>query len=87
MAEQPAADRQALIDGIDAALAGEWEAAHAVAQRHGDDRDYCWLHACLHKIEGDDGNARYWYRRSGQSFEAYADPIAELKALRAALVY
>ena len=81
------ADRQALIEGIELALAGKWDAAHKVAQSGEDDRDYCWLHACLHKIEGDEGNARYWYRRSGHSYEEYADPKAELGALKAALTY
>ncbi|NJK57938.1 MAG: hypothetical protein HC939_19070 [Pleurocapsa sp. SU_5_0] len=30
-------------------------------------RDYAWVHAYLHRVEGDLGNARYWYRRSGRS--------------------
>ena len=81
------ADRQALIDGVDLAIAGKWDEAHRVAQAAEDDRDYCWLHACLHKIEGDESNSRYWYRRSGHSYEEYADPKAELGALKAALTY
>ena len=44
-----------------------------------------WLHAVLHKIEGDTGNARYWYRRTGQSFEEFADAQAELAAIRASI--
>jgi hypothetical protein len=32
------------------------------------------LHAVLHKIEGDESNSRYWYRRSSQAYEAYAEP-------------
>jgi hypothetical protein len=81
------ANRQELIDGIDRAIAGDWDAAHKVAQADESDRDYCWLHACLHKIEGDEANARYWYRQSGHNFEAYADPKAELAAMKAALTY
>jgi hypothetical protein len=81
------ASRQDLIRGIEAAIAGNWEAAHAVAQSNEGDRDFCWLHACLHKIEGDEANARYWYRRSGHAFEAYADPQTELAAMKAALTY
>ena len=30
------------------------------------DRDCAWVHAYLHRVEGDLWNARYWYRRSGQ---------------------
>ena len=45
----------------------------------------CWLHACLHKIEGDAGNARYWYARSGRSLDDLYDPSAELRAIAEAL--
>ncbi len=81
------ASRQELIKGVEHAIEGEWESAHKVAQSDAADRDYCWLHACLHKIEGDEGNARYWYRRAGHAYEAYADPKAELAAIKAALAY
>ena len=40
---------------------GDWEAAHRVAQDV-DDRDGAWVHAYLHRKEGDLGNAGYWYR-------------------------
>jgi hypothetical protein len=81
------ASRQDLIMGVEHALAGAWDDAHKVAQADETDRDYCWLHACLHKIEGDESNARYWYRRSGHAYEAFADPKAELAAIKAALTY
>jgi hypothetical protein len=44
-------------------LHGEWEAAHQIAQ---DDAsaEGAWVHAWLHRIEGDSDNARYWYRRA-----------------------
>ena len=44
---------------------GDWDAAHQVAQDI-DDADGAWVHAYLHRKEGDDGNAAYWYRRAGQ---------------------
>lgn len=44
---------------------GNWAAAHAVAQEI-DDRTGSWVHAYLHRKEGDLGNAGYWYRRAGQ---------------------
>ena len=31
-----------------------------------DDADGAWVHAWLHRIEGDLGNAGYWYRRAGK---------------------
>jgi hypothetical protein len=46
-------------------LKGEWDAAHAMVQDL-DDRDAAWVHAWLHRIEGDLGNAGYWYRRAGR---------------------
>ena len=44
---------------------GNWNAAHAIAQDI-DDRTGSWIHAYLHRKEGDVGNAGYWYRRAGQ---------------------
>jgi hypothetical protein len=44
---------------------GHWDAAHEVAQDI-DDKTGAWIHAYLHRKEGDLGNAGYWYRRAGQ---------------------
>lgn len=44
---------------------GDWEAAHELAQAQ-DDAEGAWVHAWLHRIEGDLGNADYWYRRAGR---------------------
>jgi hypothetical protein len=44
---------------------GDWDAAHRVAQDI-EDADAAWVHAYLHRKEGDAGNAAYWYRRAGQ---------------------
>ncbi len=76
-----------LTSAVDLALAGEWPAAHAIVQSHEGDRTADWIHACLHKIEGDAGNSRYWYGQAGQFYESYADPKAELAAIKAALTY
>lgn len=47
----------------------DWEAAHALAQ---DDpsRDGSWVHAYLHRKEGDTWNANYWYRKAGRTMPA-----------------
>jgi hypothetical protein len=79
--------RSELIEAVDLALAGSWDGAHAIVQKHEADATACWIHAVLHKIEGDEENARYWYRRTGQFYESYADPKAELAAIKAALTY
>jgi len=41
----------------------DWEAAHAVAQDI-DDTNGAWVHAYLHRKEGDAFNAAYWYQRA-----------------------
>jgi hypothetical protein len=76
-----------LVDACERALAGDWDGAHAIVQRDEREPIACWIHAVLHRIEGDDGNARYWYRRAGRDVTAYADPRAELAAIKAVLTY
>jgi hypothetical protein len=44
---------------------GNWEAAHDTAQDI-EDAAGSWVHAYLHRKEGDASNAGYWYRRAGQ---------------------
>jgi len=67
------------------ALAGDWDGAHAIAQGDESDPIFCWLHACLHKIQGDTGNSRYWYAKAGRRFDDFADATAELQAIRATI--
>jgi hypothetical protein len=47
------------------AAGGDWEGAHRIAQDE-DGSDAAWVHAHLHRQEGDLGNARYWYGRAGK---------------------
>ena len=44
---------------------GDWAAAHRIAQAD-EGRDGAWVHAYLHRAEGDLDNAGYWYRRAGR---------------------
>ncbi len=44
---------------------GNWDRAHTLAQA-ADNRDGDWVHAYLHRKEGDVGNAGYWYARAGR---------------------
>jgi hypothetical protein len=46
-------------------LRGDWDAAHDLAQAQ-DDPEGAWVHAWLHRIEGDLANAGYWYQRAGR---------------------
>jgi hypothetical protein len=79
------AERQELGRAVDLALSGDWRGAHKIVQEHENDATACWIHAVLHKIEGDEGNSRYWYRHTAHAYDAYADPRAELEAIKAAL--
>jgi hypothetical protein len=59
---------------------GDWARAHEVAQEI-ETRDGSWVHAYLHRKEGDPDNARYWYHRAGRpefhgTLEAEWDTIA-----------
>ena len=65
-------DQQVAPDALSPALRamwedakGNWSAAHAIAQDI-DDQTGSWIHAYLHRKEGDLGNAGYWYRRAGK---------------------
>jgi hypothetical protein len=58
----------------------DWNAAHDIVMAH-DEPDCAWVHAHLHRVEGDSDNARYWYRRAGKrpatgAFEAERRAIA-----------
>lgn len=63
---------------------GAWERAHAlVADIDGDEA--AWVHAYLHRREGDVGNARYWYARAGRP-ESRVSLDQERRAILSALV-
>jgi len=47
------------------AAKGDWEAAHKIVQDESD-ANSAWVHAYLHRVEGDLSNAGYWYRQAGQ---------------------
>jgi hypothetical protein len=76
------APKNKLLQAVELALAGEWDAAHEVVQQYEDDATAAWIHAVLHKLEGDLGNARYWYRRADRMDHVADEPRAELAAIR-----
>lgn len=81
------APRAELAMAVDHAMADEWDAAHEACQSMEGDKTADWLHAVLHKIEGDEQNSRYWYSRSGQNYESWSNVQDELKAIKAVLTY
>lgn len=59
-----------------------WKHAHEIAQAHEGESLFDRVHALCHRIEGDNGNAGYWYRRAGTAvfdgtFESEAQAIRE----------
>jgi hypothetical protein len=44
---------------------GDWDGAHELSQEE-NSRDGAWVHAYLHRKEGDASNAAYWYQRAGR---------------------
>jgi hypothetical protein len=71
-----------LLQAIALAGAGQWDAAHQIVQRYDADTTAAWIHAVLHKIEGDHDNSRYWYRCAGKLEHAPDEPMAELGEIR-----
>lgn len=67
------------------AAKGDWRRAHAIAQQNEGDRTHAWVHAHLHREEGDLANAGYWYRRAGRPV-AEGDIAAERKAIAEVLL-
>jgi hypothetical protein len=63
---------------------GDFEKAHAIVQNDNTEMG-CWAHGIVHMLEGDLGNARYWYRRAGRPFPRERDASAEIDALVTAL--
>jgi hypothetical protein len=63
---------------------GDWAKAHACAQAQADTTG-AWVHAYLHRKEGDQSNAGYWYRRAGKS-PATVSLDQEWDAIAAALL-
>lgn len=75
-----------LLKAVELALAGKWDAAHELVQQYEGDATASWIHAVLHKIEGDQTNSHYWYRRAGRMDRAAEEPRAELAAIRTELL-
>lgn len=70
------------IKALDLASEGQWDAAHELIQSLSD-REACLIHGYLHRIEGDLGNARYWYHRADETFpdNSLEDEFKRLYAL------
>ena len=63
---------------------GDWQKAHLIVQNDESDLGF-WAHGIVHMLEGDLGNARYWYRRAGRPFPRERDANPEIEALAESL--
>ena len=61
----PAPELNAPLAALWRAAKGQWDEAHKIVQDE-DDAASAWVHAYLHRVEGDLGNAGYWYRLAGR---------------------
>lgn len=74
-------DKAVLLRAVDLAMNGQWDEAHHIVQEH-EDEFACRIHAVLHKMEGDESNSRYWYRRAGKEFVETLTPDEELVLIK-----
>ena len=64
-AEEPPQNVTVYVNALWYDATGDWDKAHTLIQDI-NDRDASWIHAYLHRKEGDTGNAGYWYSRAGK---------------------
>jgi hypothetical protein len=70
-----------LRQAVALALGGDWQAAHLIAQKYEDDDVASWIHAVVHRMEGDLANAGYWYRRVGRELREQVGTAQELREI------
>lgn len=73
------------VDGF--TMGPDWDAVHDLCQANEGETPFDWVHALCHRIEGDDWNAAYWYRRAGKPVATgpFADEWAAMKTALPAL--
>jgi hypothetical protein len=79
-------NKDALLIAVEAALASDWEKSHNIAQEY-EAQDYSdatanWIHAVLHKMEGDQSNNG----ENAKNYADFTDAKAELKAIKKTLI-
>jgi hypothetical protein len=66
ISSRPSEQRSLAVQALWFDRQGDWQKAHELAQQ-ADSRDGDWVHAYLHRKEGDEANAAYWYARAGKA--------------------
>jgi hypothetical protein len=80
----PPAELSAALQALWWAAGGNWDKAHRIVM-NGHDHDCAWVHAYLHRVEGDLDNAGYWYRQARRK-PATQELSAEWEEMVAALL-
>ncbi len=63
--DAPPAELTDVLKAMWFAANGDWDQAHKLAQKDNSPAG-AWVHAYLHRVEGDESNAGYWYARAGK---------------------
>lgn len=72
MSDQDFSEALSLVKAGGFQIGPELDAAHAICQRYEGTQNFDCLHGLIHRIEGDESNARYWYRRAGRDWNTHA---------------
>jgi hypothetical protein len=64
-------NKKQLIEAMKLDNQENWDGAHEIVQTS-NSPEACWIHAYLHRKEGDLGNAAYWYNRANRQMPAYS---------------
>ena len=81
---KPPANLAPPLEALWWAAKDDWDKAHGIVMKQ-DSRDAAWVHAYLHRVEGDLDNAGYWYRKAHRPADSGALP-AEWDAIASALL-
>ncbi len=77
--------KEALREALEACRAGDWARAHRIVMKDEKDELACWIHALVHRQEGDFQNSSYWYSRCGRRLRKALPVEEELGEIREAL--
>lgn len=72
--------KQELLKALQLADEGKWDESHKIVQDIKNEYAY-WIHANLHREEGDISNSMYWYRRANKKFTEI-DLVMERKFIK-----
>lgn len=81
----PLAEFSACLTALWFEKQGDWDKAHQIVQEI-TTNEAAWVHAYLHRKEGDENNARYWYRTASKPFPSGQSLDEEWKSLVNALL-